>query len=332
MINMLYIEEAVLDHPRVEALRARLGHRPQVVIKRWGEVFNRKAQSFSLQKQNPSLILAEKHDGFVLPAPEAYNIGSQHNYYFSHMQNCVYDCRYCFLQGMYRSAHYVLFVNYESFFEEIARLANVHQNQEVHFFSGYDCDSLALEPVTAFADYALDQFSGYANAVIELRTKSTQIRSLMHREPLSNCVIAMSLSPQVIVDALEAKTPSLQKRLGALSDLQQRGWKIGLRFDPVIYDVNFKVSYASLFEQVFRTLDSRALHSVSLGVFRMPKVFYDRITRLYPNEPLLAWRLSQSNGKVSYDPDIAEELMDYCRRQLLLYIDEYQLYLCDERL
>ena len=31
------------------------------------------------------------------------------------MHNCIYDCRYCFLQGMYRSAHYVVFINYEDY-------------------------------------------------------------------------------------------------------------------------------------------------------------------------------------------------------------------------
>ena len=35
------------------------------------------------------------------------------------MLNCIYDCKYCFLQGMFRSANFVIFVNYESFMNEI---------------------------------------------------------------------------------------------------------------------------------------------------------------------------------------------------------------------
>ena len=33
------------------------------------------------------------------------------------MYNCLFDCRYCFLQGMYNSSNFVIFVNYEDFFK-----------------------------------------------------------------------------------------------------------------------------------------------------------------------------------------------------------------------
>mgnify|MGYP006970641936 FL=1 len=29
------------------------------------------------------------------------------------MMNCIYDCSYCYLKGMYPSGHMVLFVNIE---------------------------------------------------------------------------------------------------------------------------------------------------------------------------------------------------------------------------
>ena len=82
-------------------------------IDKYAEIFNKRNQNFRIQKANPDLILAHKNDGFVLPAPEGYGIGSSENFYFSHMYNCIYDCRYCFLQGMFSSANYVIFVNFE---------------------------------------------------------------------------------------------------------------------------------------------------------------------------------------------------------------------------
>ena len=65
------------------------------------------------------------------------------------MQNCLYDCRYCFLQGMYNSAHYLWFVNYEDFKDEITQTASIGKEQK-YFFSGYDCDSLIFESLTGF--------------------------------------------------------------------------------------------------------------------------------------------------------------------------------------
>ena len=66
------------------------------------------------------------------------------------MLNCLYDCRYCFLQGMYPSAHYLLFINFEDFFREIGVVTDQNPNDSSWFFSGYDCDSLALENLTGF--------------------------------------------------------------------------------------------------------------------------------------------------------------------------------------
>ena len=38
------------------------------------------------------------------------------------MLNCIYDCNYCFLQGMFNSANYLVFVNYEDYFKEIEKI------------------------------------------------------------------------------------------------------------------------------------------------------------------------------------------------------------------
>ena len=117
--SCIYIEEEVRESARVEGILARAQATPVVIIERFGEVFNRNAQNFRLQKANPALILARKHGRLVLPAPPGYGFNSSPGFYFSHMLNCVYDCRYCFLQGMYRSANYVLFSNFEEFAEQI---------------------------------------------------------------------------------------------------------------------------------------------------------------------------------------------------------------------
>jgi spore photoproduct lyase len=109
----------------------------------------------------------------------------------------------------------VLFVNYEDFQRQIRDICYQTPDQPIYFFSGYDCDSLALEPITGFAEAFLPLFAELPNAWLELRTKSTQIRSLLNRQPLKQCVVAFSLSPDDVVEKVEAKAPSLDKRLEA---------------------------------------------------------------------------------------------------------------------
>ncbi len=110
MFSLIYIENSLIDHPVVEKLRKRFNTIPHVLIERYTQVFNSHNQNFRLQKALPALILAQKHARFLLETPPNYSIGSSKNYYFSHLMNCPFDCRYCFLQGMYTSAHFVFFV------------------------------------------------------------------------------------------------------------------------------------------------------------------------------------------------------------------------------
>lgn len=328
MIETIYIEEAILQHPRVLDIVARFPQAGKITCGRYGEVFNPKAQNFRLQKQQPALILAEKYKNFALPAPLGYGIGATRNYYFSHMLNCLYDCRYCFLQGMYQSAHYVLFVNYEDFQQDIRQLCTASPDENLHFFSGYDCDSLALEPVTGFAEQFLPFFATLPNAWLELRTKSTQVRSLLNREPLPRCIVAFSLSPDQIAEKIEDKAPSVERRLDALVKLQEQGWQIGLRFDPLIYQSGYQQQYLQLFEQVFSRIDLNRLHSVSLGVFRLPENFFKKLHKLYPEEKLFAGPLVSQQGMVSYKQELEQEMMHYCTEQLLNYIPADKFFPC----
>lgn len=328
MIETLYIEENILQHPRVLEIAARFPDVRRISCRRYGEVFNPKAQNFRLQKQRPALILAEKYKNFALEAPSGYGIGAQRNYYFSHMLNCLYDCRYCFLQGMYQSAHYVLFVNYEDFQKEIRQLCVESAEETIHFFSGYDCDSLALEPVTGFAGSFLPFFEQIPNAWLELRTKSTQIRSLLNHPPLPRCIVAFSLNPEAIAAKVEDKAPPLERRLQAMAKLQAHGWRLGLRFDPLIYQSDFKEQYRRLFEQVFSIIDPARLHSVSLGSFRLPVPYFKKMHKLYPGAKLFAGPLNQHNGQVAYRQELGQEMIEYCTAQLLSYIPETIFFPC----
>jgi len=310
MFSTIYVEQQVQDLPRVSDIIDRYPEVPVVVCRHYGELFNRRAQNFRLQKQSPALILAQKQGDCVLPAPAGYGFEAGSGYYFSHMLNCLYDCRYCFLQGMYRSAHYVLFVNYEDFAQQLeATIAR--QAAPAVFYSGYDCDSLAFEPVSRFCEFFLPFFARHPDATLEIRTKSTQVRKLVDMTPLDNCVLAMSLVPEAAGQRWEHKVPGLDKRLDALAKLQRAGWRIALRFEPVIPDSDALAHYEALFSRVFSALDASGLHSVSLGEFRMPQEFHRNIVKLYPEEKLFAMPTVVEDGLLrlkNHEDDVLAKL------------------------
>lgn len=328
MFSVIYIEKEIQDHPRVIRICEKYPHILKVYCDNYGEIFNKKAQNFRLQKANPSIILAKKFKNYLLPIPHKYGIGGKHNFYFSHMLNCIYDCRYCFLQGMYSSAHYVLFINYEDFVDAIHNKINEFPEETITFFSGYDCDSLAMEPITRFVDHFLPIFEKNPKASLELRTKSTNIQTLLQKKVLPNCIAAFSLTPEPISRALEHKTPSIEQRLKAIKKLEMHGWPLGLRFDPMIYCRDYKLFYEELFNMVFNTLDVDKLHSVSLGAFRLPKAVFKNMVELYPDEKLFAHSLEETTSMVSYKKELEEEMINYCTKILLEYIPQTLLHSC----
>lgn len=327
MYDTIYIEREVERHARAKAIAARFPEANIVRCDSYAEIFNRKKQDFRLQKANAALMLARKHGRHVLRAPDGYGFGGAHNYYFSTMLNCMYDCRYCFLQGMYRSAHHVVFVNYEDFADAIDEAVSKHApDEEVWFYSGYDCDSLALEPVVEAAGYFVERLSARSNAVLELRTKSTQVRGLLGREAAPNVVVAFSLTPDEISRNLEHKVPNVRKRIEAMANLQEQGWKIGLRFDPLVYAKNFKEQYRSLFESLFDAVDALLVHSVSVGVFRLPKGFFRNMETLYPDDRFLSLPFELKNGMVSYPLTMENEMVQWCTTALERYVDKDRIY------
>lgn len=327
-MHTIYIENTIINHPRAQRIINHYGKNANIITcQHYGEVFNPKSQNFRIQKQKPALILAEKKNNRVLKAPEGFGIGGKQNYYFSHMLNCLYDCRYCFLQGMYPSANYVLFVNYNEFMNDIAEVASQH-DKPAYFFSGYDCDSLAFEPVSRFLETFLPFFEKQPNAILELRTKSTNVKTLLEHKSFDNCVVAFSFTPDEISKQVEHKVPSLEKRIDAMRKLADKGWKIGLRFDPIIYAPNYQELYQRLVNAIFQTINPAKIHSVSIGTMRFPVKMHQKIVSLYPQDKLLAHPLKKTKNYFAYKEELEIEMKDFVHTYLQNYLPSTLLFEC----
>ena len=209
---------------------------------------------------------------------------------------------------MYRSAHTVLFLNYDDF---NAALDEKIGPEKTTFFSGYDGDSLALEPFSGFLDHFLPFIESRPTAELELRTKSLHIQKLLKRPALPNVVVAYTLSPEKIAETYEPKTPPLKKRLEAISKLQAHGWQIGLRFDPLLYVENYQDYYAPFFEEVLSLVKNP--HSITLGTFRLPTTTYKEMERVKPKEELLAI-CSQKGNMMAFTQE--DEMLSFCKKHL----------------
>ena len=122
-------------------------------------------------------------------------------------------------------------------------------------------------------------FSRLENSILELRTKKLRTAELLKIKPNPNVVCAFSLNPQNIIDLFEKGTPSLSSRMRAVKSLSEKGWKIGLRFDPLILAARHKDDYLELFELAVNCIPKDSIHSVSIGSLRLSESHHKKMVK-----------------------------------------------------
>ncbi len=273
----IYVEKNIKEKA-IEILE-KLKNREIIYIDNYLEIFGRKKQSFNLQKKNPSLILSEKKGNFLYPNPPyCQNFGFERSFYMSLILNCIFDCSYCFLKGMYNSANIVFFLNIDDFFNALTK---EEENGDFLLFLSYDTDLLAFENLGGFIHKFYNFLSNRPKITTEIRTKSSNFNSIEDLKPLPNIILAWSILPSEIIENFENKTPQLKQRLLAIKKAQEKGWKVRLVFDPIITTENIEI-YEKFLNEISSSIDTEKILDISCGNFRMNEKYFKNISSISP--------------------------------------------------
>ncbi|PJZ38066.1 DNA photolyase [Leptospira levettii] len=304
----IYIEETVADHFRTKEILSKFPNAIQIPIRHYKDSFNRNSQNFRIQKQSPKLVLAEKKEHFLYPGSDfSPNFSHKYFYYNTLALNCIYDCEYCYLQGMFPSANLVLFVNWEDFFTETKKFLDNHGS--LYLALSYDTDLLALESFFPATKSWIQFASTEPNLTLEIRTKSTNFQSIAHLTPNPNIILAWTISPQIVIDTIEHGTPSLQARIKTIQKTIEAGWKVRVCIDPVLRIPDWKIHYQSLAELLGKELNPKGITELSVGGFRMNLDFLKQITDKRKDSSILFHPFEKKDKIVSYSKEETEEIL-----------------------
>lgn len=303
----IYVEKAVLKHERTQKILAKFPSATIIEIAHYKDVFCRSRQNFQLQHRTQKLILAAKQGTLLYEgAPVCQNFNNQNFYYTSCAMNCVFDCAYCYLKGMYPSANIVVFVNLEDIFAEVER---VLENHPLYLCVSYDTDLPAMEQIIGYVREWYDFAAKHEKLKIEIRTKCANQSFAQSVTPISTVIYAFTLSPQAVIDAFEHHTPSLAERLFCAAKMVQAGCPVRLCFDPMIYMPDWEQHYETMLEQVFRTIPIEKIVDVSVGTFRISKDYLKNMRKQDP-ESAVIWFPFQKEGSYCHYPDALMEQME----------------------
>ncbi len=328
LYRTVYLEKQAKERPLTSRILERLPDCPVVVVENYKQAFNRPGQNQRLQKQSPALILAVHPDPPIYPGPAiCQNFGQTRFVYTSFVQNCPFDCSYCFLQGLYPSSDQLIFVNPEDWAHRLAQMA---EDGPLYAALSHDSDLLALQARFPLLDPLGDDWPQSPSIQAEIRTKSSWTGYYTQHQPRQNLIFAFSLAPQPLIDLYEPVTPTLRSRLLAARTALDHGHPVRLCFDPVFADPVYDHLYETFFTEVFQTLDPTRLHDASYGFLRLPRTLYRRIIQRRPNAPFLAESLQLSGETVGYAAVRQAEIRQRHLNWLSSYLRKDQIFLVED--
>ncbi len=324
----IYVEKAAMEYARTKQILSHFKHAEIIEIDHYKDVFCRRGQKYVLQHKAQNLILAVKTGTLIYPgAPVCQSFGSDHFYYTSCIMNCIYDCEYCYLKGMYPSGNLVVFVNLEDVFDAVKELLKKHP---VYLCVSYDTDLGALASVTGY----MQEWAAFAkeqeNLKIEIRTKCANL-PFPDLKPSPQVIYAFTLSPQTVIDAYEHGTPSLTERIACARQAAEDGFTIRLCFDPVLYCPDWKMHYESMLSCVFAEIDAGKLLDVSVGTFRVSQDYLKKMRKNEPDSAVVQFPYQNTDGVYQYPKVLAEEMEQFLTEQLKKKVPVENIFLWKEK-
>lgn len=320
----IYIEEEISSWQETERICAFFPAAEKVYVHHYNDVFARRRQSPLLQKQCQNLILACKHDQRIYPgSPVCQNFDERYFYYCAPAMNCLYDCEYCWLRGMYPSGNLVIFLNQEDFMKDVDTMLIEHP---VYLCIAYETDLLAMESLLGYGKWWAEKAAGNPGLTIEIRTKAPYSSSWKQIPVSDRVIFAFTLSPDSVINACEHGTASLAERLSSVRKCMEEGRKVRLCFDPVIPVRNWKEAYQGLVRETAEAVDMSRVRDVSVGTFRISRDYLRNMRRAFPESAVIQYPYICENGFYHLPDALEKEMEDTMMEELSRFIGKDRIF------
>jgi spore photoproduct lyase len=247
--------------------------------------------------------------------------------------NCPFECSYCFLQNYLNDGVTKVVNDVTELMDEIREKIRKEPERLFRIGTWELGDSLALERSTGQAAKLIREFSFLENAVLELKTKSDSVDSILNIDHRNRTVISWSLNTEQVISSEEHGTAPLNKRIEAMNKVNKAGYLIGLHFDPMILHDGWEQGYAKLVENVFSAVHPDRIAWISIGSLRFNPEMKKKIENNYPESRLTcAEMVAGDDAKIRYVKPLRLKMYKHLYGQLRKHISDRNLvYLCMER-
>jgi spore photoproduct lyase len=256
---------------------------------------------------------------------------------------CFYQCDWCYLKLTYRAAF--PFITIKTEYDKIKRQIKKRLNatrEEVIFNSGEMADSLALDHLTRAGREFIPFFGKTKNGYLFMLTKSDNVDGILDLNHNGHTIVAFSMNNAAISRKFEIGAPTFQKRLTAARKVQDAGYPLRIRLDPIIPFDGWREGYAKTIERIFSKVSPER---ITLGTLRFEKAFYNMRKTIFNTGPELPKMVdtmvpmfepkvfpgakAPKMGKYSFSEATRIEIFDFVIKEIRRYSD-CRIALCKE--
>jgi spore photoproduct lyase len=256
---------------------------------------------------------------------------------------CFYQCDWCYLKLTYRAAFPFITVRaeYDRIINQIEKKLSTN-SETIIFNSGELADSLALEHLTGAGRKFIPWFGTTENGYLFMLTKSDKVDNILDLQHNGHTIIAWSMNNEWVSRKFEIGAPPFERRLNAARKVQEVGYPLRIRLDPIVPFDGWQRAYAETIKAIFEKVRPER---VTLGTLRFEDEFYKMRNSIFTSgsdlpailknmqpmfEPkLFPGKKRPSIGKWSFTEEKRIEIFKWAIKEIRKYSD-CKIALCKE--
>ncbi len=321
----ILIDPSVSEEPFAEKILSRCGNIP--VMEATPENL-----PTDLEEGKKTLFITKNRGRFVKPCPATPKYNCCNYYILDFCGHCGMDCTYCVLQSYFNNPYLSLYANMEDMKNDFRKFF-VH-NPEGYFRigTGEYTDSLLLEHITGIHAEIIPLFHEQERAVLEIKSKTDNIESLLNIDPKGKVITAWSLNPTAVIEKEEFRVATIEERLDAARKCANAGYKLAFHFDPVIRYPGWEKDYLAVIDQLFKSVDADNIVYISMGCLRFMPALKPVVEKRFPRSKIIYEEfIKGEDGKMRYLKPLRINIYKKLVGAIKKAAPDAEVYFCMER-
>ena len=202
---------------------------------------------------------------------------------------CTMDCSYCILQAYFHPPVLQYFAGLNKISESLDKVFSTDKTRQDKIYrigTGEFTDSLIWEPLSCQPRFLVEKFARQNNSILELKTKTVNIESLLDLDHNHKTIMAWSLNTPGIVKSEERHTAGIDARLRAAEKCESRGYRLAFHFDPLVLYDGCEEEYKKVITSIFDHVSPESVVWISLGTFRFMPGLKQIIEKRFPGSKI----------------------------------------------